>query len=129
MPQGKTEEQLTPRMLRRRCESYFARCDETDMLYGEAGLALHLGVDLETLRAWYDGRDRPELTEEVRRAYLRIQSQLESSPAYVGKGMVSKAVFLMKQPRLGGYQEKPEGTGELTVTVKLGRNMEESDFQ
>lgn len=114
--------------LRERCEAYFAQCDEAESLYGEAGLALYLNVSLATLRDWYDGRKCPALQEETQRAYLRIQSQLETSPVYMGKGMVSKAVFLMKQPRLGGYQDRAESRQEVTVEVKMGDNMDRSDF-
>lgn len=129
MPRKEPESRFTPRIVRGRCEEYFSRCDQEKGLYGEAGLALAVGVPLETLRSWFDGRERPDLQEEVRRAYLRIQSQLETSPAYMGKGMVSKAVFLMKQPRLGGYLEKTDVRQDLTVHVKLNKSMDESDFK
>ena len=122
------KERYTAAALRERCEAYFAQCDEAECLYGEAGLALSLQVSLSTLRDWYDGRKCPALQEETQRAYLRIQSQLEASPAYMGKGMVSKAVFLMKQPRLGGYQDRAETRQEMTVEVKMGGNMDRSDF-
>lgn len=129
MARKEPEARFTPRILRRRCEDYFARCDEAESLYGEAGLALAVGVSLETLRSWYDGQERPDLQEEVRRAYLRIQSQLESSPAYMGRSMTSKAVFLMKQPRLGGYAEKSEARQNPVVEIRMGGNMDESDFK
>lgn len=116
------------RTVRRRCEEYFARCDAAGTLYGEAGLALCLGVSLDTLRAWYDGEGRPEVTGEIRRAYLRIQSQLETSPVYAERGMANKALLLMKRPRLGGSRDRGEEKPGLTVHVKLGKNMEESDF-
>lgn len=76
--------------LQKKCDEYFAQCDEEGKLYGEAGLALHLGVMLATLRKWYDGTDCPDLQEPVQMAYLRIQSQTESDPAYMMKGMVSR---------------------------------------
>lgn len=118
----------TAAALRRACGEYFRLCDQAGALYGEAGLALHLGVRLETMRDWYDGKSCLNLQEEIQRAYLRIQSQLESDPAYIGKGMAAKAIFLMKQPRLGGYQEKKETRQDMTVHVKMGGSMEESDF-
>lgn len=115
--------------LRRACDAYFDGCDSEALFYGEAGLALGLGIKLATLRDWYDGRGRPDLQEEIQRAYLRIQAQLESSPAYVGKGMVTKSIFLLRQPRLGGYQDKTEAKGDITVHVKMGGAMDESDFE
>ena len=63
--------------LQEKCDEYFAKCDAEGKLYGEAGLALHLGVKIGTMRGWYDGTDCADLQEPVQRAYLRIQAQLE----------------------------------------------------
>ena len=116
----------SPVELETTADRYFAHCDETDCLYGEAGLALGLGLDLETLRAWYDGSERPEMQAVVRRAYLRIQNQIESSPAYRDRGMQSRAAFLLKQRRLGGYREREDASTR--IRVLFGPNADESDF-
>lgn len=112
-----------------KCEEYFQTCDASGRLYGEAGLALHLDVTLNTLRRWYDGEQCPDLQDAVQKAYLRIQAQTESDPAYMEKGMVTKAIFLMKQPRLGGYQDKIEAKQDIAVKVKMGENVDSSDFK
>lgn len=108
--------------LRRRYQRYFRECDEAGILYGEAGLALALDVSRETLRSWYDGAERPELQEEVRRAYLIIRSQLESDPRCVdktrSKDMLAKLWPDGRDARCGG-----------SVSVVMGRGMDESDFQ
>jgi len=110
--------------------AYFDRCDAEGKLYGEAGLALGLGVTLGELRRWYDGAGRPELREAVQRAYLRIQDQIETGAAYMERGgMATRALFLLKQARYGGYQERAEAKQDMTVTVKLGSGMDESDFK
>ena len=62
-------------------------------------------------------------------AYLRIQSQLESDPTYMQKGMVTKAIFMMKQPRFGGYQDKIEAKTAVAVKVQMGRNVGAKDFK
>ena len=115
--------------LRAKCEEYFEKCDKEYKLYGEAGLALHLDVTLSTLRRWYDGERCPDLQDTVQKAYLRIQAQTESDPTYMEKGMVTKAIFLMKQPRLGGYQDKIESKQDISVNVKMGENVDASDFK
>ncbi|MCI6433826.1 MAG: DNA-packaging protein [Clostridiales bacterium] len=115
--------------LQEKCDEYFAKCDAEGKLYGEAGLALHLGVKIGTMRGWYDGTDCADLQEPVQRAYLRIQAQLESDPTYMQKGMVTKAIFLMKQPRFGGYQDKIEAKQDISVNVKMGNGMDDSDFK
>lgn len=119
----------TPEAFWKKCEAYFAKCDKENKLYGEAGLALYLGVTLVSLRRWYDGERCPDLQEVTQRAYLRIQSQLESDPTYMEKGMVTKSIFLMKQTRLGGYQDKVEAKQDISVKVKMGDNVDESDFK
>lgn len=124
-----TQKYATAEELSTKCEEYFRKCDKKGKLYGEAGLALYLDVTLTTLRNWYDGNTCPELQDTVQKAYLRIQEQTESDPAYMEKGMVTKAIFLMKQSRLGGYQDKIESKQDIAVKVKMGENVEESDFK
>lgn len=133
MPKGQKNtwkrKYATAEALEEKCDEYFAACDADGKLYGEAGLALHLGVKLETLRKWYDGKDCADYQDTVQKAYMRIQSQLESDTTYMMKGMVTKAIFLMKQPRFGGYQDKIEAKTDIAVNVKMGSNVDESDFK
>lgn len=107
-------------------EQFFAGRDQENKLYGEAGLALALNVSLQTLRAWYDGREHKEFQPVIRRAYLRIQDQIESSPLYQERSMGTRANMLLKQNRLGAYAER--GEGDVEVRVLLGDQMEKSDF-
>ena len=133
MPKGQKNtwkrKYATAEALEEKCSEYFAKCDKDGHLYGEAGLSLHLGVKLDTLRKWYDGKDCSDYQEIVQMAYLRIQSQLESDQTYMQKGMVTKAIFLMKQPRFGGYQDKIEAKQDIQVNVKMGNGMDASDFK
>lgn len=115
--------------LEAKCQEYFTQCDEEGKLYGEAGLALHLGVMLGTLRNWYDGKKCPDLQFAVQQAYLRIQNQVESDPVYMMKGMVTKSIFMLKQSRLGSYQDKVEAKQDIAVNVKMGNGMDDSDFK
>lgn len=111
-------------------DAYFKRCDKLQKLYGEAGLALSLGVTLKTLRRWYDGETAAYLQNAVQMAFLRIQDQIETHPAYRDKGgMTSKAIFLLKQPRFGGYQDRVEAKQDMAVIIKHGKNMSDDDFK
>lgn len=119
-------------------EKYFAAADEKNELYGEAGLCLGLSkfnrkgrnVSLTTLRKWYDGDACAYLQEAVQMAYLRIQAQIESDPRYGGKsGMTTRAIFLQRQTRLGGYQDKQESRNDVNLNVTFGKNMDKSDFE
>lgn len=120
-------------------DAYFAEADAGGKLYGEAGLCLGLSrfnrkgrnVSLATLRRWYDrgAENCPGLQEAVQMAYLRIQEQIESDAAYIGSGMGTRAIFLQKQARLGGYQDKQEGKNEVNLNISFGKNMDKSDFE
>lgn len=120
--------------------AYFDEADAEGKLYGEAGLCLGLSrrnrggraVSVATLRGWYDRglESCPGLQEAVQMAYLRIQEQIETNPAYMEKsGMITKAMFLLKQKRLGGYLDKQENKTEQSVRVSFGKNMDKSDFE
>ena len=117
---------------------YFDECDAQNLLYGEAGLCLALSkynhngrpVAMKTLRKWYDGEACEYLQDAVQQAYLRIQAQIESDPRYREKGgMSSRAIFLQKQKRFGGYRDKDEVKLDTTVRVIHGDNMDASDFE
>lgn len=43
--------------------------------------------------------------------------------------MSSRAIFLQKQPRFGGYTDKVEARQDMTVNIKHGKDMNESDFK
>jgi len=119
----------TADLLKAKCDEYFRTCDEDGALYGEAGLALHLNVTIETLRRWYDGKRCPDFQETAQMAYLRIQNQIETDPRYQEKGMVTRGIFLNKQPRFGGYQDKVEARQDISVNVNMGKGMDDSDFK
>lgn len=115
--------------LRKAMDGYFAKCDKERTLYSEGGLARHLNVALLTLRSWYDGTRVPEYQHDVEMAYLRIQEQIETDPRYQEKSMVSRSIFLNKQRWFGGYQDKIEAKQDISVNVKMGSGMDESDFK
>lgn len=115
--------------LRKAMDGYFAKCDGEGTLYSEGGLARHLNVALLTLRSWYDGTRVPEYQHDVEMAYLRIQEQIETDPRYQEKSMVSRSIFLNKQRWFGGYQDKIEAKQDISVNVKMGAGMDESDFK
>lgn len=116
---------------------YFKACDAAEVLYGEAGLALYLSkhndkgkvVTLKTLRAWCDGEKCDYLQDAVQAAYMEIMAQIETDPRYQEKNMCTKSIFLLKQSRLGGYQDRVEQKTDATVTIVHGSTMDESDFK
>lgn len=122
---------------RKVADRYFDDCDASDKLYGEMGLCLALSngntkgrtVSLRMLRMWHDGECSDWLQDEVQRAYMRISAQVESDPRYQEKAMVSRGIFLQKQARFGGYQDKVEQKQDTTVRILFGEGTDASDFK
>lgn len=110
-------------------DAYFEKCDASDTLYSDAGLSLALDVVPQTLERWRKGEQRPEFCYVVQRAFLRIAEQIQTHPAYMQKGMVSMAVFKLKQEKFGGYQDRIEAKQDIAVQVKMGTGMDETDFK
>lgn len=111
------------------CDKYFAKVDKTGEVPSESGLALHLGISVACLRHWYDGDRREELQETVRDAYsemtVRYMNMLQSG----NKNMTPFVIFMLKQVRFSGYQDKIEAKTDIAVNVKMGSGMDESDFK
>lgn len=118
----------TPLALHRALEKYFSECDEGGKLYSEAGMALSLGVSPATLDNWWRGKNCPDLQDVIQRAYLRIAEQIATDDRYNNRNMVSLKIFLLKQQKFGGYQDKVEARQDISVNVKMGSGMDESDF-
>lgn len=119
-------------------EEYFADCDAAGRLYGEAGLCMALSrhsatgkpVTVRELRSWWDGEACVHLQDAVQMAYLRIQDQIEADPRYQEKGgMITKAMFLLKQKRFGGYNDKAEQKTEAKVSISYEGTMDEGDLE
>lgn len=119
-------------------DRYFLECDQEGELYGEAGLCLALSkynrkglnVTRRTLDSWYSGERAEWLQEAVHMAYLRIQNQIETDPRYREKGgMATRAIFLQKQDKFGGYKDRVEQKNDSTVHIVFGKGMDKSDFE
>lgn len=105
-------------------DEYFDECDKQKEVYDEAGLALYLGVSLQTLQNWYDGVVKKDYQDAVRQAYLRIQHQVAVDPRYMDKALSTRAIFLLKQARLGGYQDKVEAKQEVNLRITGGKGID-----
>lgn len=116
--------------LRKACDKYFDERDQKGDLYSEPGLILSLGIAEDTWDNWWEGRNCPDLQGEVRRACLRISDQIWTHPAYREKGgMSTRAIFLLKQKRLGGLTDQIQAKQDMTLHVKYGSGVDESDFK
>jgi hypothetical protein len=45
------------------------------------------------------------------------------------KNMTPFVIFMLKQKRFAGYQDKIEAKTDIAVNVKMGKGMDDSDFK
>ena len=117
--------------------AYFDACDHNGELYSEGGLCLALTdgnrknrtVTPGLMQKWYSGESCQYLQDAVQRAYLRIQKEIETNPVYREKGMPTLRMFLQKQTRLGGYQDKVETKNNSSVEIVLKNGMDMELFK
>lgn len=140
------------RAFQKNAEAYFAKQDEEGLAYSEAGLANTMGWTVQRMQRYYDANDSKDdeqveeqvrafeegrevkdasavLSYVIRLAYQRIQEQIDTSPIYQEKGMVTRGIFLNKQKRFGGYQDRQETRQDVSVNVTFGDGMDPSDFK
>ena len=111
------------------CEKYFAKIDASGEVPSESGLALHLGISLGTLHSWYDGDRAPDLQDATRDAYNEMTVRYLQMLQGGNKNMTPFVIFMLKQRRCAGYQDKIEAKTDIAVNVKMGSGMDESDFK
>jgi hypothetical protein len=68
------------------------------------------------------------LQETVEEAYARMTSVYMQLLLTGNKNMTPFVIFMLKQPRFAGYQDKVEAKQDISVDVKMGKNVEASDF-
>lgn len=140
------------KIFQQKANEYFQQQDEGELAYSEAGLANAMGWTVRRMQNYYDINDSKSdeavdaqvaafenggtvdeptvvMSHFVRLAYQRIQEQIDTSPIYQEKGMVTRGIFLNKQKRLGGYQDKQETRQDVSVNVTFGDGVDASDFK
>ena len=112
-----------------RIDMYFDTCEKRGEVPSEAGLHRFLGISLQTLRRWFDGKASPDNQEPVQNAYARMTEIYLQMLQSGNKNMTPFVIFMLKQPRFAGYQDKIEAKTDIAVNVKMGSNVDESDFK
>lgn len=95
----------------------------------EQGLALFLGVSVSTLRGWFDGEKCTYLQETAQDAYSRMAAEYMNLLTTGNKAYVPFVIFMLKQKRFAGYQDKIEAKQDISVNVNMGKNMDKSDWE
>jgi len=103
----------TPEQLDAKCIEYLDKCDELGRRYTQPGLALHLGLSIETMNQWLKDEDTYHgLSEPLKKAYYRMSDEFQ-------QGEKAMDMFLLKQPCYGGYADRQDNTSGGAVTVNF----------
>ena len=109
-------------------DRYFSQAQEKGEVLSEQSMALYLGISVVTLQKWYDGVACVDLQETVQNAYSRMAAEYMNMLTTGNKAYIPFVIFMLKQKRFAGYQDKVEAKQDIDVRVRMGQGMEESDF-
>lgn len=104
-------------------DEYFRKCDTDGLFPDEAGMALHLGIDRETIEKWLS--DESYKHTGFRRAILDARLRRESvlvRGIYASEKSTSGKIFLSRQGSAGALGDKTTGAGHtdgISVEVKI----------
>ena len=118
-----------PEALEAELAAYFKSVDAAGGIATEQGLANYLGVSVHSLRNWYDGERCEDLKEPTRKAYAQMADRFQQLILRGEKNLVSFAIFMLKQPRFGGYRDRDDTKPETKINISFGANMDEKDFK
>lgn len=119
----------TAEALQKVVDQYFQDCAEKGDVPSEAGLALAAGITVKTLRRWFDGETSLHLRDVAEDAYSQMTREYLQLLLTGNKNMTPFVIFMLKQPRFAGYQDKVEAKQDISVNVKMGKNVDASDFE
>lgn len=105
---------MDPADLDSKCESYFAHCKEVDRFPTKPGLALWIGISVDTYDKWCkgEGSGHKALAAILKKAEARMSDDLQQRKD-------TMALFLLKQPCYGGYADKQQDTGSNAISINV----------
>lgn len=111
--------------VRERIGWYFLHCAENDMKPTVTGLALALGVTMDTMRDWASGRSRKGTHMElILKARMIIEDQMNS---YMENGKINPVagIFLLKNHF--GYKDQQETI--ITPNMTMGEEVDTNEMK
>lgn len=111
---------VTPEDLEAKVNAYFAQCEAEDAFPDRANMIVYLDVPLDLyLKFEANEDDKYTLFSEVlKKARLKREGWL-SRIMFSDKNRAQSAIFQLRQPVNGGYSDKQEDTGSMTIRLKI----------
>ena len=112
---------MTPAELEKKVAAYFSECEGLGIFPDRANMILYLGLPTGVYMRYEagEGRRTAAFSEVLQKARLRREGWL-SRAMFSDKNKVQSAVFHLRQPSNGGYSEKQETQGGMSIRLKLG---------
>lgn len=119
MTRKKTDDaKITPEALETKIDAYFAECEALETFPDRANMIIHLGLPSDVYQRFETNVDNKyaPYAELLKKARLRREGWL-SKAMFSDKNKAQSAIFQLRQPFNGGYSDKQEDTGTLTVRL------------
>ncbi len=114
-----------PQKLVDKIDEYIALCQREDKFPSYAGLCLHCGIISETMNIYADNNECVAVAlkkaQDIREEYLANIVLGNNAKSTTG------AIFLLKQPKNGGYQDKQISDGNINVNIGF-KNLDKKAF-
>lgn len=132
---GRKKLYATPDELQAAVDKYFDKCEQKEATSGipcfpdYAGMLVEIGMKEPTVQSYIskDHEYHDEFKEVFDGALLRRESYL--ARASMDNKKASGCFNLLKQPKNGGYIDRPQDNGPRELTIKFEGNIGKEDFK
>ena len=114
----------TPEAFRKAVDNYIQECKATDIFPSEPGMLLALDISEDTLSRY---KEQNGYADTIKKALAVREEYLQHIVLSNGAKSVTGAIFLLKQPKNGGYQDKQIADGDINVNIGF-KNLDKKAF-
>lgn len=114
---------MTPEELEAKVNAYFAECEAQDIFPDRANMIVHLGLPMD-IYLKYESDEENHYTpfaDVLRAARLKREGWL-SRIMFSDKNKLQSAIFQLRQPVNGGYSDRQEAGGAVSILLKISGN-------
>ena len=114
----------TPESFAKAVNKYLEDCKAADTFPSEPGMLLALDISEDTLSRY---KEQNGYADTIKKALAVREEYLQRIVLSNGAKSVTGAIFLLKQPKNGGYQDKQIADGNINVNIGF-KNLDKKAF-
>ena len=114
----------TPESFAKAVNKYLEDCKAADTFPSEPGMLLALNISEDTLSRY---KEQNGYADTIKKALAVREEYLQHIVLSNGAKSVTGAIFLLKQPKNGGYQDKQIADGNINVNIGF-KNLDKKAF-